>query len=196
MRKWLTIILLFLSCIGMMKVVFLLDDVQALVVETKERLVYTSQDLNAVLLHTDQVVGNVARLSEQQAHIGKKSLEVLDNVNVVLRRTDQVLTQVQDATEHIDSATVATLQDLQPVLSQSRNTLVDLDRLVSDPSLKKSLDNTAAITANAVTATNNVALTTARIDHKVEQMLKPVSLIKRIASTVLQEAASLKTLFF
>lgn len=157
----------------------LLKTTTTMVADTQQRLDYTSQDLNAVLLHTDLIMGRIERASRAQEQVSQKSLQLLNETSAVLVRTDKVLSQLQSSTADIDAQTVRTLQDLQPVMAQAQKTLADTDKQVSDPAIDQMLADMAASAQNVALMTGHINATTADIQTEVHQMTKPSSLVKQ-----------------
>jgi ABC-type transporter Mla subunit MlaD len=156
----------------------------ALVTEANTRMVGTSQNLNAVLIQVGLVADNVRRASESQHAVSTKTLAMLDNVNTLLKRT-------QDNADTITLHTVQTMDDFKPVLDQLAITTKEVNALVANDNIPQTLSNLnetskqAAATMTQATATmGHVDAMTDEAQGWLHQELKPPSLAKRIYNTV------------
>lgn len=173
-----------------------MQSLQQLAQQSQVRVVGTSQNLNASLIQLGLTLDNVRRASESQDQVARKTLAILDNTN-------EVLLQAHSTLEHIDSESTATLGTLRGSLDSatlaidsSRETIQHIDKVVSDPTIPKTLESVNTSAANVAKATTELSATSETIHQKVEQLAKPVSLMKQILSRALGLAAQLKTMFF
>jgi uncharacterized protein YoxC len=130
--------------------------------------------------------------AEERVALGKQNQRVLD----VIEQSETTLVNLQLAVDDIDKntgkvseASVEAVNHLQPLLIESTNSIRAAGVLLSDPKLTVIASNVASTTDNLNKTTAHLEHTTDQIDHKVEQMLKPASLVKRVAGEILSWVA-------
>src|SRR3990167_1767749 len=177
--------------------------------ESRNRVVDTSTNLNAVLLQTGIAADNVRRASEkweaasdeQQKYwrdISKEKREPVKELRVAMKRTDKNLNDwllpelsaaiVKNSGDlsALAATTNIAIQRIEPQVNNLLTTTSDAanaaGKLFADPNIPRSLENIEQ-------STENINKTTAHIEKRVEQMTKPANLAVRVGFFVLDLGA-------
>jgi len=148
-----------------------------LVVETQRRVKDTSQNLNAILLQVGIVASRLQEASEAQKQVSKKTLDILNHA-------DNLLTQTAADETTITAHSVQTLDAVQPALVDLDKSIQGLNHIINDEHITQTLANLQKTSDQVAITATNVAKTTDHVekvaDHYEKEVMKPVSLGKRI----------------
>jgi hypothetical protein len=146
-------------------------------------------EIQKVVVTTNATLVEVRGASEDERIAlqsqNKRILDVLDQTETALINLQSAVDDIDKNTGKVSEASVAAVTQLQPLLIESTNSIKAAGVLLSDPKLTQTAANLASSTEHISQMTAHLEHTTDQIDHKVEEMLKPASLIKRIAGEVL-----------
>lgn len=138
-------------------------------------------------------------MEEQQQQywkqVGPRTIALLDKGNTLLDSSTALIGQTKTDEQQVSGQLVG-------VLEATHQTLDSTNALVQDKAIKQTLANLDASTSNAVQITQHLDSTANHIDgmslaleKRVDQMLKPASLVKRIFMTLLRVAADTGTVY-
>lgn len=186
--------------------------VVGVVQRTDKLIAATEPELHAVLRSADSVL-NVVRETVSQANgaiqetkelIAKqkgysdiqntKIIGILDQSEVALINFQRVMEDINDSQKATSAATVQAVNSMLPVLENTAKAAEEASKTISDPNIKKALEQLAAAMRNMEVITANAATTTGRIDKKVEQMMKPGNFIVNSIKQLLGIGANAATI--
>lgn len=167
------------------------------------RSLATVGKVNLILDHSDAVVRRSDLLVKQASFLvlqagltaneaRKLSLKesiMLDSVNGQIAKTltdvDELVVTSRANSTTLLNTTNTTIEQIQPVLAETQKTVsslnttvIDLDRIVADPNITKTLLNVQESTAATASTMNSVADTTHEIQNAVHAYLHPTWLHK------------------
>lgn len=152
-------------------------DSRVLIAETQKRLVYTDQNVNAMLVQLGLVADNVRRATDAQKEATAKELQILQH-------TDDLLTQTQANVALLTSHTTATIDSFQVPLARMDQTLQDLNKVVADGNITQTLANVQETSKQTAIAAAHIAQTSDDVrkvaDHYEATLTHPVSIVKNI----------------
>jgi hypothetical protein len=184
-----------------------LAETHALVVDTRKKVDDTSSNLNAILIQAGLAADQARLASIEQREYLKLLNTNLDktfaHANMVLIQAQTTLAQVGDTTQKVgedvhgtSEATIVALKELVPLLAQARATLESAQKRVDDPAITSTLQQVDA-TMKAVTGTlQNVEKMSVNVEKRVQQLMKPASLTKRVITSFFDFAYKAKLLIF
>lgn len=177
-----------------------LQSVNTTILNANTQITYISQNTNAILIQAGLAV-NEARLtsSSERLYLQTMSKETIKTIS----DTDLAIVNLQKTEADIDTSLVSTsnqlssvVADTKPLLQAGTKTLTSANKLLADPALAATLNNTNNATKSLAEVSANVSATTKDIQNKVHDMTKPASLLKTIFMKTLGIAANLKVLLF
>lgn len=210
------------GCLALLSVSWVCGETALTVRYARQRSIYSFDQLNKVLRESSQTLDEVRKgattwnsASAEQASATTKAMSnvsvavsqfssfisktdnsvnalLVPNINNVIVQENQSLLQTQADLQ-------ANLKEVLYTTTQLQKTIQDADAQISNPDVQKSLDNLAAATQNATSATKHLDTVTAdaekTADYYTKRLTTPQSFLKTVGQAILQLGSEARILF-
>jgi hypothetical protein len=160
-----------------------LRQADALMSDATTRLDDTSRNANAILIQAGLAADQARLVSIEQRRqlsaISKRALVLLDHA-------DNLLVTATGTVDKLGVDTDASLKEIPQVMRDLDASIKTFNETAADPNIKKTLANVASTTQHTSETMAHVEKAADGVQKRVDQMLKPVSLLRRTGEAALK----------